>query len=124
MGLSIAIIGFAIWPDLTRMQSLNYAIKTRPTVMVAPLGLELINLLNRHIHVATQCRCFMCTYLVCADESLHSVHCLNLGRLREHRRSFLWNNGRGLGIHHTAQEREREGEREKNLDKLLDKLLV
>ena len=25
-------IGFAIWPDLTRTQSLNYAIKTRSTV--------------------------------------------------------------------------------------------
>ena len=31
-GLSIAIIGFAIWPDLTRTQLLNYAIKIRPTV--------------------------------------------------------------------------------------------
>ena len=31
MGSSIAInIGFAIWPDLTRI---NYAIKTRPTVI-------------------------------------------------------------------------------------------
>ena len=29
-GLSIAIIGFIIWPDLTRTQLLNYAIKTRP----------------------------------------------------------------------------------------------
>ena len=33
-GSSIAIIGFAIWPDLTRTQSLNYAIKTSPTVLV------------------------------------------------------------------------------------------
>ena len=31
-GSSIAIIGFAIWPDLTRTHLLNYAIKTRPTV--------------------------------------------------------------------------------------------
>ena len=27
-GSSIAIIGFAIWPDLPRTQSLNHAIKT------------------------------------------------------------------------------------------------
>ena len=33
MGLSIAIIGFAIWPDLTATQLLNYAIKTDPTVV-------------------------------------------------------------------------------------------
>ena len=33
-GSSIAIIGFAIWPVLTRMQLLNYAIKTHPTVIV------------------------------------------------------------------------------------------
>ena len=32
-GSSIAIIGFAIWPDLTRTHLLNYAIKTRPTVL-------------------------------------------------------------------------------------------
>ena len=32
-GLSIAIIGFAIWLDLTRMQLLNYVIKTRPMVI-------------------------------------------------------------------------------------------
>ena len=32
-GSSIAINGFAIWPDLTRTQLLNYAIKTRPTVI-------------------------------------------------------------------------------------------
>ena len=31
-GSSIAITGFAIWPDLTRMQLLNYAIKTRSIV--------------------------------------------------------------------------------------------
>ena len=31
-GLSIAIIGFAIWPHSTTIQLLNYAIKTRPTV--------------------------------------------------------------------------------------------
>ena len=31
-GSSIAIIGFAIWPDLTTTQLLNYAIKTCPTV--------------------------------------------------------------------------------------------
>ena len=30
MGSSIAIIGFALWPDLTRTQWLNYAIKTHP----------------------------------------------------------------------------------------------
>ena len=33
-GSSIAIIGFAIWPDLTTTQLLNYAIKTRPTVYI------------------------------------------------------------------------------------------
>ena len=33
MGSTIAIIGFAIWPDLTRTQSLNHAIKTCPTVL-------------------------------------------------------------------------------------------
>ena len=32
-GSSIAIIGFIIWPDLTTTQLLNYAIKTRPTVL-------------------------------------------------------------------------------------------
>ena len=32
MGSTIAIIGFAIWPDLPRIQSLNHAIKTLPTV--------------------------------------------------------------------------------------------
>ena len=31
-GSTIAIVGFAIWPDLTSMQLLNHAIKTRPTV--------------------------------------------------------------------------------------------
>ena len=31
-GSSIAIIGFKIWPDLTRTPVFNYAIKTRPTV--------------------------------------------------------------------------------------------
>ena len=31
-GLTIAIIGFAIWPDLTSMQLLNHTIKTCPTV--------------------------------------------------------------------------------------------
>ena len=33
MGSSIAIIGFAIWPDLTRTQSLKYVIETHPTVL-------------------------------------------------------------------------------------------
>ena len=28
----LKFIGFAIWHDLTRTQSLNYAVKTRPTV--------------------------------------------------------------------------------------------
>ena len=32
-GLTITIIGFAIWPDLTHTQLLKYAIKTRPTVL-------------------------------------------------------------------------------------------
>ena len=32
MGSTIAIIGFAIWPDLTGTQLLNYAIKTKSTV--------------------------------------------------------------------------------------------
>ena len=34
MGSTIAIIGFVIWPDFNRMQSLNYTIKTRPTVLL------------------------------------------------------------------------------------------
>ena len=34
MGLTIAIIGFAIWPDLTGTQLLNHTIKTRPTVCI------------------------------------------------------------------------------------------
>ena len=32
MESTIAIIGFAIWPDLTSTQLLNYAIKPHPTV--------------------------------------------------------------------------------------------
>ena len=32
MGSTIVIIGFAIWPDSPRMQSLNHPIKTLPTV--------------------------------------------------------------------------------------------
>ena len=32
MGSTFAIIGFAIWPDLPRTQSLNHAIKTLPAV--------------------------------------------------------------------------------------------
>ena len=31
-GSTITIIGFAIWPDLPRTQSLNHAIKTLPMV--------------------------------------------------------------------------------------------
>ena len=34
MGLTIAIIEFAIWPYLTSMQLLNHAIKTSPTVLI------------------------------------------------------------------------------------------
>ena len=33
MGSSIAIIRFTIWPDKPKMQSLNHAIKTCPTVL-------------------------------------------------------------------------------------------
>ena len=37
MGLTITIIGLAIWPDLPKMQSLNHAIKNLPTVYMAVL---------------------------------------------------------------------------------------
>ena len=36
MGSTIAIIGFAIWPDLPRTQSLNHAIKTLSMVCTVP----------------------------------------------------------------------------------------
>ena len=36
-GSTIAIIGFTIWPDFPRTQSLNHAIKTLPTVLYKPL---------------------------------------------------------------------------------------
>ena len=39
MGSSIAIIGFAIWPDSTRTHLLNYTIKTRPTVSQYIVGM-------------------------------------------------------------------------------------
>ena len=39
-GSTITIIGFAIWPDLTSMQLLNHAIKTRSTVYTGLLALR------------------------------------------------------------------------------------
>ena len=33
MGSTFAIIGFTIWPNLSKMQSLNHTIKSRPKVL-------------------------------------------------------------------------------------------
>ena len=45
MGSTIAIIGFVIWPDLPRTQSLNHAIKTFSTVVhiMSSLGINKFN---------------------------------------------------------------------------------
>ena len=58
MGSSIAIIGFTIWPDLTGMQSLNYAIKTRPMV-TAYYPVYLANFIYIQTHLYTQKSTYM-----------------------------------------------------------------
>ena len=44
MGSTIAIIGFVIWPDLPRTQSLNHAIKTLPTMHVCIFVIYFLNI--------------------------------------------------------------------------------
>ena len=40
MGSAIVTVGFVIWPELTRTQSLNHAIKNRPTVHHYKLAMQ------------------------------------------------------------------------------------
>ena len=60
MGLTFAIIGFTIWPDVPKIQLLNYTIKNRPAVLYCMCDIILFclvhvppNFVHVHVHVCT-----------------------------------------------------------------------
>ena len=75
MGSSIAIIGLAIWPDLTTMQLLNYAIK--PVLQYAATG-DVVKFFLQKFDLNKLGRLVTCSSHTQMNEDINTLHHFHL----------------------------------------------